>query len=72
MIYLHVVVFDGYENESIKSHEQRRNMIPQSCDVKIHPENQVPFTQDRFLSNKAKAIYLSECLREAGIRVVTK
>ena len=70
---LSVVV--GYEDESIKSHEhQRRNVIPQSCDVKIHPENQVPFTQDRFLSNTANKssfiVYLSECLREAGIRVV--
>lgn len=70
-----VVVFDGYEDESIKSHEhQRRNMVPQSCDVKVNPENQMPFTQERFLSNianKASFIhFLSDYLLGSGIRVV--
>ena len=40
------VVFDGHRDEGMKSHEQlRRNSIPQSCNVDIHEENPVPFTQ---------------------------
>ena len=47
-----VVIFDGYNDESIKSHEHMRiNLIPQSCNVQVLAENKVPFTQDRFLSN---------------------
>lgn len=69
------VVFDGYEDESIKSHEhQRRNLVPQSCNVEIHPNNQVPFTQDRFLSNTANKSsfidFLSGNLLESGIHVI--
>ena len=47
-----VVVFDDYKDKRIKSHEhQQCNMIPQSCDVKVDPENQMPFRQERFWSN---------------------
>ena len=46
------VVFNGYRDEGTNSHEHvRRNSIPQSCNVDIHEENPVPFTQDRVLSN---------------------
>lgn len=46
------VVFNGYRDEGTNSHEHvRRNSIPQSCNVDIHQENPVPFTQDRVLSN---------------------
>ena len=69
------VVFDGYEDESIKSHEhQRRNFVPQSCNVKISPDNQVPFTQDRFLSNTTNKsgfiAFLSRKLLEAGTQIL--
>eukprot|EP00794_Sanderia_malayensis_P019666 gene19666-21613_t len=66
------IVFDGYKDESTKSHEHlRRNCDPQSCNVNICAENQVPFTQDRFLSNtknKAALIgFLSHHMKEHGI-----
>ena len=69
------IVFDGYQDGSTKSHEHlRRNSIPQSCNVTIHADNQVPFTQDRFLSNiqnKAGLIeFLSQHLQEAGFCII--
>ena len=69
------VVFDGYRDESTKSHEHlRRNSIPQSCNVDIHEENPVPFTQDRFLSNtenKANFInFLSQHLIQSGYSTI--
>ena len=68
------VIFDGYNDESIKSQEhKRRNTISQSCDVNIKEDNSVPFTQQRFLSNtinKAGLIdFLSVKLRENNIQV---
>ena len=70
-----VIVFDGYKDESIKSHEhRRRTSIPQSCHVEINPENKMPFTQDRYLSNtenKAAFIkFLSIFLKDTGIKIV--
>ena len=39
------VDFDGYHKESTKSHEhQRRNYVPQSCNVNICADNQLLFT----------------------------
>ena len=69
------VAFDGYLDESTKSHEHlRRNSVPQSCNLNICADNQVPFTQDRFLSNtvnKADLIeLLSLNLKEAGLSIV--
>ena len=69
------VVFDGYRDEGTKSHEHlRRNSIPQSCNVDIHEENPVPFTQDRFLSNtenKANFInFLSQHLIQSGYSII--
>ena len=47
------VIFDGYESITTKNQEHiRRNFVVQSCSVHICADNQVPFTQDRFLSNK--------------------
>ena len=65
------VVFNGYQDEGTKSHEHlRRNSIPQSCNVDIHEENPVPFTQHRFLSNtenKANSInFLSQHLIQSA------
>ena len=69
------VVFDGYLDESTKRHEHlRRNSVPQSCNVNICADNQVPLTQGRFLSNtvnKADLIeLLSLNLKEAGFSIV--
>ena len=69
------VVFDGYRDEGTKSHEHlRRNSIPQSCNVHIHEENPVPFTQDPFLSNteiKASFInFFSQHLIQSGYSTV--
>jgi len=69
------VIFDGYDDEGTKSQEHlRRNSVQQSCTVEVHGENQVPFTQDRFLSNiknKANFLrYLSEYLSNAGYTTI--
>ena len=46
----------------------------QSCSVNICADNQVPFTQDRFLSNKENKIglikFLSLHFQEEGIYVI--
>ena len=72
--YNSVIVFDGYDDESTKSHEHlRRNYVPQSTFLKIDVYNAVPFTQDRYLScieNKAEFIkFVSTILRQSGIEV---
>ena len=69
------VVFDGYHDEGTKSQEHlRRNLVSQSYVVEVHGENQVPFTQDRLLSNiknKANFLhYLSEYLSNAGYATI--
>ena len=69
------VVFDGYHNKSTKSHEHlRRNFVSQSCNVNICADNQVPFTQDRFLSNTENKVglikFLSLHLQEEGISII--
>ena len=57
------VVFDGYHNKSKKNHEHlRRNFVSQSCKVNICADNQVPFTQDRFLSNTENKVGLIKFL----------
>ena len=65
------VVFDGYHNKSTKSREHlRRKFVSQSCNVSICADNQVPFTQDRFLSNTENKVglikFLSLHLQEFG------
>ena len=70
-----VIVFDGYEDESIKGQEhQRRSQIPQSCYVDIMPDNKIAFIQDRYLSNtenkSAFIKFLSKFLKDSGFTVV--
>ena len=69
-----VVVFDGYDDESTKSHEHlHQNSVSQSKFVKIFTNNLVPYTQDRYLSciqNKAEFIkFISNLLMETNIEV---
>ena len=69
-----IIVFDGYDDESTKSHEHlRRNAVPQSKLVQIVSENPVPYTQERYFScieNKAEFIkYLTSILKESNIEV---
>ena len=68
------VVLDGYHNKSTKSHEHLpRNFVSQSCNVNICADNQVSFTQDRFLSNTENKVglikFLSLHLQEEGISI---
>lgn len=69
------VVFDGYESATTKSQEHlRRNAVPMSAFVSIKENNEVPYTQDRYLSlkeNKAEFIkFLSCCFRNAQVKVI--
>ena len=69
------VIFDGYHNKSTKSHAHlHRNFVSQSCNVNICADNQVSFTQDRFLSNTENKIslikFLSFHLQEEGISII--
>ena len=68
------VVSNGYGSCTTKDHEHfRRNAIPQSSFISIDPNNEMPFTQDRYFSltdNKVEFIkFLSNHLKEAGVNV---
>ena len=70
------VVFDGYHNKSAKSHEDlRRNFVSQSCNANICADNQVLFTQDRFLGNTENKVglikFISLHLKEEGISIIS-
>ena len=70
-----VIVFDGYEDESMKHHENlRRNSVPQSTFAKVDANYSIPFTQDRYLScieNAAEFIkFISNLLRQYDFKVI--
>ena len=73
------IVFDGYDNESMKGHEHlRRNSVPQSWNTftaaNINAENHVSFAQDCFLNNtenKSRLIvFLPLHLKRRGFIVI--
>ena len=69
-----VIVFDGYEDESMKRHEHlRRNSVPQSIFAKVDTNYLAPFTEDRYLSwteNKVEFIkFISNLLRQYDFKV---
>ena len=60
------IVFDGYESASTKSVEQkRRGKRFQTCpDVDVKEDIIVPFTQEKFLSNKNNKVQLIKMLSQ--------
>ena len=70
-----LIVFDGYGAPSTKDQEHiRRNSVPLSSFIKIEKQNEVTFSQDKYLTlqeNKAEVVlFLHNCFLEAGIKSI--
>ena len=69
-----MVIFDGYQYNTIKDHEHQRRGGKMGSDVTVRPQEIVTFNRDPFLKNdKNKVAFiqlLSEHLQNSGYRVL--